>query len=213
MKRLVFIVEGDTEVIFINKTVIPYLYSLGFQNPMNAQTIITNRKQHKKGGVVNYEHLKNDIQRVCSQGNVIVTTFIDYFRLPNNFPGYTMDSNLINEIENGIFVDLNTDILIPYIQKHEIEALMFSDITGFEIVIDEENKIAEIQKIMGKFPNPENINSNPENAPSKRLERIFNYDKVVDSELIFEMINITTIMERCPRFKDWIHKVINSLNK
>ena len=41
MKRVVFIVEGDTEVSFIQKRVIPYLYSKGFTNPMNAQKILT----------------------------------------------------------------------------------------------------------------------------------------------------------------------------
>ena len=50
MKRVVFIVEGDTEVSFIQKRVIPYLYSKGFTNPMNAQKILTNRKLNKKGG-------------------------------------------------------------------------------------------------------------------------------------------------------------------
>src|SRR5690554_190358 len=107
MKRLVFIVEGDTEVLFINSSVIPYLYNLGFKNSMNAQTIITNRKQHKKGGVVNYQYLKNDISRVLAQENAIITTFIDFFRLPTNFPNYTSDSALIYQIENGILNDFD----------------------------------------------------------------------------------------------------------
>lgn len=51
MKRVVFIVEGDTEVSFIQKRVIPYLYSKGFANPMNAQKILTNRKLNKKVGM------------------------------------------------------------------------------------------------------------------------------------------------------------------
>ena len=59
MKRVVFIVEGDTEVSFIQKRVIPYLYSKGFTNPMNAQKILTNRKLNKKGGNVGFEYLKN----------------------------------------------------------------------------------------------------------------------------------------------------------
>ena len=54
MKRVVFIVEGDTEVSFIQKRVIPYLYSKGFTNPMNAQKILTNRKLNKKGGNVGF---------------------------------------------------------------------------------------------------------------------------------------------------------------
>lgn len=214
MKRLVFIVEGDTEVIFINDIVIPYLYSLGFNNPMNTQTIITNRKQHKKGGVINYEYLKNDINRVLAQGNVIITTFIDFFRLPTNFPNFTNDSKLIHTIEEGIYNDFeNNENLIPYIQRHELESLMFAGKDGFELVIDEEKKLEFIEKIIEQYPNPEDINSNPENAPSKRLERIFNYDKVADSEIIFGMLEIQSIINKCPKFKSWINKLIEALKE
>ncbi|MET3113708.1 hypothetical protein AAKU52_001437 [Pedobacter sp. CG_S7] len=38
------------------------LYRKGFKNVMTAQKIITNRKLHKKGGNVNYEYLKNDVE-------------------------------------------------------------------------------------------------------------------------------------------------------
>lgn len=44
MKRVVFIVEGDTEVSFIQKRVIPYLYSKGFTNPMNARENLNEQK-------------------------------------------------------------------------------------------------------------------------------------------------------------------------
>ena len=74
MKRVVFIVEGDTEVSFIQKRVIPYLYSKGFTNPMNAQKILTNRKLNKKGGNVGFEYLKNDVSRVAATKNVLITT-------------------------------------------------------------------------------------------------------------------------------------------
>ena len=48
--RLVFIVEGDCEVAFINKMIIPYLYKYvgTAQWSMNAQKITTNRKLNRK---------------------------------------------------------------------------------------------------------------------------------------------------------------------
>lgn len=50
--RLVFIVEGDCEVAFINKMVIPYIYTHASATgwSMNAQKITTNRKMNRKGG-------------------------------------------------------------------------------------------------------------------------------------------------------------------
>lgn len=170
MRRLVFIVEGDTEIILVQNIIVPYLNSLGFNNPMHAQTITTNRKQHKKGGEGSYGKFKNEIKRTLAQGNVIVTTLIDFFKLPTDFPSYTEDSSKIGEIETAILEDFkNNDNLVPYIQRHELEALMFSGKSGFELVIDDENKLQLIEEIMTAYPNPEDINSRPNKAPSKRM--------------------------------------------
>ncbi|NVK52692.1 MAG: DUF4276 family protein [Flavobacteriaceae bacterium] len=214
MKRLVFIVEGDTEIILVQNLIVPYLVNLGFQNSMHAQTIITNRKQHKKGGVVGYEKFKNEVTRTLAQGNVIITTLIDFFRLPNNFPGYTENSLQIDQIESAVLQDFqNNSDFIPYIQRHELEALMFSNRSGFELVIDEDEKLQEIDSILSEYNNPEDINNHPDTAPSKRLERIFNYDKTGDGELIFEMIGIENIIEKCPRFSEWLSKIVEKLSE
>jgi hypothetical protein len=212
MKRLVFVVEGNTEVNFVNNKIIPYLIELGHKNPMTVQTIITNRKQHKKGGVINYEYFKNDINRVLAQGNVIVTSLIDFYKLPNNFPNYSKDSNYIDAIEKAIVEDINNEFLIPYIQKYELESLMFSDSNAFKIVIDSPKQMDEINEIIESFVCPEDINSNPEKAPSKRLNKIFNYDKISDSYLIFDSMKIEVIIDKCPRFNLWIKKIIEKLN-
>jgi hypothetical protein len=212
MKRLVFLVEGNTEILFINKLVIPYLYELGFVNSMNAQAVITNRQQHKKGGITNYVLLKNDLERILAQPDVIVTTLIDFFKLPTNFPNYTTDSNRIDQIEIGIHTDFqNQFYLIPYIQRHELEALMFSSMDGFNIVVDDAEKLNQLDEIIKQYPNPEDINNSPETAPSKRLISIFGYEKTSDGELIFEAVGIEEIMNKCPRFNEWIQRIINKL--
>ncbi len=214
MKRLVFIVEGGTEISFVNQTVVPYLLGLGFNIPMTAQTIITNRKLHSKGGVVNYQYYKNDVLRVLAQPETIVTSLIDFFKLPTNFPDYTIDSNAIAKIEAAIHKDLGSpNNFIPYIQRHEIESLMFSDIKGFELMLDKDAQLEQIKEIVNGYPNPEDINNSPETAPSKRLEKIYNYDKISDGELIFEMIGIENIIEKCPRFSAWLNLLVNKLDE
>ncbi len=80
-------------MILVQNLLVPYLVKLGFSNPMHGQTIITNRKQHKKGGVASYGKFKNEITRTLAQGNVIITTLIDFFRLPSDFPEFTSDPN------------------------------------------------------------------------------------------------------------------------
>ena len=208
MKRLVFLVEGDTELLFINKHVIPHLYQKGFCNPMHAQKIVTNRKMNKKGGVINYEYLKNDMKRVLAQGNIIITTFLDFFRLPNSFPGYSADPKRIGSIEAGILEDMNNNPdIIPYIQLHEMEALMFSDIRGFEMVVDDQKKIEQLISVMNEYSNPEDINNTPQTAPSKRLELIFGYEKITDGEIILDTLGIEIMILKCPRFASWIKRI------
>ena len=213
MKRLVFIVEGDTEIILVEKLIVPYLVSKGFTNPMHAQTITTNRKQYKKGGVSSYGLFENEVRNTLAQGNVIVTTLIDFFKLPTDFPSYTPDSRRIHEIESAILSNFGDHPdFIPYIQRHELEALMFSSMSGFQLVIDDLGKLEKIEKIVNDFANPEDINNSPQTAPSKRLEQIFNYDKKFDGEMIFEMIGIDSIIAKCPRFREWIVRIENKLS-
>ena len=59
------------------------------------------------------------------------------------------------------------------------------------------------------YANPEDINSSPDKAPSKRLLAIHaNYDKILEGNLIALCVGIDTILNRCPRFKNWIEKLI-----
>ncbi len=214
MNRLVFIVEGHTEILLVNKVIMPYLYSLGYHLPHNCQTITTNRKQYKKGGVGSYGKFKNEVQKTLAQGNVLVTTLIDFFKLPTDFPGYSEDSKRIDDIEEAIVNDFNElPNLIPYIQRHEVESLMYSSMDGFEFVMDEQDQLSKAQEIIDMYPNPEDINNSPATAPSKRLMNIYNYDKTGDGEMIFEMVGIDAMLDKCPRFAQWIKTIINALEK
>ncbi len=212
-KRLVFIVEGDTEVAFVHTLLIPYFLSLGYLIPMTAQTILTNRKKNKKGGVINYEYLKNDLERVFSQGNVLVTTLFDFFRLPTNFPNYSTNAAQIAAIEEGMYQDINSPYFIPYIQQYEMETLFFSDLKAFELSVDTEAQLRELQEIVQEYPNPEDINGGPETAPSKRLEKIFHYKKSVDAAFILDELEVDIIRAKCPRFDQWIQQLLNKLEE
>lgn len=212
MKRLVFIVEGATEIKFVNDLIIPYLYSQGKSNPMSAQKITTNRKKNISGGVTSYGLFKNEINLVFSQGNVMVTTLIDFYGLPTDFPNYTMNSININQIEHGISMDFgNNPDLIPYIQRHELEALYFNDENNFSDFYVKPIQKQSIQQIISNYKSPEDINNSKQTAPSKRLENILNYKKISDSTSIIPKLDIDDIRSKCPRFNAWIQKLITTL--
>lgn len=217
MKRVIFIVEGDTEISFIQKCIMPYLYQKGFTNPMNAQKIITNRKKNKKGGNVAFDYLKNDIERVAATRNVLITTFLDFFRLPTDFSGYTTDSLKIEQIEEAVRENISSIVdranFLPYIQRHEIEALMYTNMDGFNYVVDKEESLNKLKEIINQYANPEDINSGSETAPSKRLMKIFPYQKTTDGEIILEALPIDDIRSKCPRFNEWLENLENGIRE
>lgn len=217
MKRIVFIVEGDTEIQFVENQIIPYLQEkCGYHIPMNAQKITTNKKKNCKGGNVGIAYLRNEIRKIAASGDTFITTLLDFFRLPNDFPNYTTDKTRVTEIEQGL-TDAMTDIVshnlfLPYIQLHEVEALMFIKVDGFELLIEEDRQRQELQDIIAQYPNPEDINGGRATAPSKRLEKIFpKYKKVSDSECVFGEISIDEIRNKCHRFNSWLENIQNRL--
>lgn len=214
MPRLIFIVEGDSEQRFINEHLVSYLALKYPGVPMHAQKITTNRKKNVKGGNVNYELLKNEIKRTFAQGGVMITTFLDFFRLPTDYPGYTQDVKQIDQIEDAIRIDCNSIIpptsFLPYIQKHEFETLMFANAAGFSSVVDTA-ELNEILNVLKQFSTPEDINGSPETAPSKRLLSIFKYKKVADSALVLKDVDIDLLRKRCPRFNEWVARLEGAL--
>lgn len=214
MPRLIFIVEGDSEQRFINEHLVSYLSSKFSGVPMHAQKITTNRKKNMKGGNVNYELLKNEVRRTSAQGGVLITTFLDFFRLPTDFPGFTVDVKYIGHIEDAIREDCAAIIpptsFLPYIQKHEFETLLFANPAGFSKVVDSK-EMREIMNVLKKYSTPEDINGSPETAPSKRLLSIFKYKKVADSALVLKDVDVDMLRNRCPRFDAWVGRLETAL--
>ncbi|MGM9735049.1 MAG: DUF4276 family protein [Candidatus Cryptobacteroides sp.] len=213
MKRLIIVAEGQTEQVFINEVLAPYMSKFGFR----SITPILIKKKNGHGGLVNYQHLFNTIRGLlASQKNdFIVSTLVDYFRIPNNMPHYDeamIQSNDLlraDYLQKSFLADINDRRFIPYIQLHEFEALLFSNNNGFaKYWNDDMSKLTK--SIVDMYQNPEDINSSPETAPSKRLLAINKkYDKVIDGNLIAIEVGIHEMINKCPRFAKWIDCLIS----
>ena len=210
MKRLVFIVEGRSEEQFITHFLIPYLANergLGVF-PMNAQQLTTNRKKSIRGGSISFGKLANDVRNAAHSGNTLVTTMIDFFKLPTDFPEYSKEKKDIVVIESAVRKNLSNEVspavFLPYIQLHEFEALLFSSMDGFKAIVDDKTVLSKLEAIENRYSNPEDINGGEQTAPSKRMMRLFNYEKVTDSYDALSKIPIDVIRSKCPRFDRWL---------
>ncbi|MGL5981565.1 MAG: DUF4276 family protein [Phocaeicola sp.] len=214
MKRVFIVTEGQTEQEFVNTVLSPYLRDFGIYS---VTPVLIRTSKSGRGGFVNCQHLANTIKGLLSgkSTEIIVTSFVDFFRMPNNMPSYTecvakvSKCDQIECLETAMYELINDSRFLPYIQLHEFEALLFSNNNGFEYLFDKKLAVQTSQIVMN-YDNPEDINSTPEGAPSKRILAIKNnYDKVTEGNLIALEVGINTMLERCPRFKNWIDKIID----
>lgn len=96
---------------------------------------------------------------------------IDYYGLPTDFPGMDHVQEYKSAEERVMYLeqmldknisgsDISEENFIPYIQLHEFEALLFSDISIVDRVLStgRESKYEELAKIRHEYA-PEEINT------------------------------------------------------
>ena len=96
--------------------------------------------------------------------------------------------------------------VIPYVQKHEFEDLLFSDVEVFRAIGQATDvEIGRLSAIRQAFESPEEINDSPHTAPSKRLLGLLpGYRKRLHGPLITGLIGPDTLRAECPRFNAWL---------
>lgn len=218
MIRLNIIVEGSTEELFVNNTL---AYHLGqFQISTSACCVITNKAKGKKGGLENYTKVENDINRWLKQQSkqdVRFTTMFDLYALPNEFPSFEQANKLsdpyrkVELLETAFASSINDNRFIPYIQLHEFESLIFTNLEeiykSFPEYDEYKNEINQLSTECNSYPSPEWINQGVTTAPSKRLAKVIpRYDKLKTTlaPQVIQKIGLTKIREKCPHFDQWV---------
>jgi hypothetical protein len=216
--RLHAVVEGQTEETFVNQVLAPELGAR--QVFVDAHCVTTGRKKipPDRGGIRNYKQLRDDLvfwMRQEKGPEVRFTTMVDLYRLLTDFPGYQdcrqkIDPHARAEcMEDRLQEDIQDNRLVPYIQLHEFEALLFSDVHRFEIAFP--NRPAEINKlkaIRDDFPSPEHIDDQPDQSPSKRILNVIpEYVKTVSGILIVQHIGLPVLRKECAHFRRWLDRL------
>ncbi len=215
MKRLIIVCEGPTENEFCLELVAPKLLKADIY--VEAPLI-----KKSNGGIVSWPAIKRQLERHLHEGNAYVSLMVDYYGIKDShgFPGwqeskviYPMSARwqfLCNRMKTDITSELSSRF-IPYIQIHEFESLLFSDIEVFRNnFASNELDFSILEVAIQEFPNPEDINSRPTLAPSKRLiEAIPGYDKIIYGNCLAADIGLDKIMEKCPLFSQWVTSLQN----
>lgn len=209
MKRVCIVCEGPTEVEFVRACLGPYL--LGAQ-VIAFPTLLQAPSGRHRGGRVTVERLVKFMSHQYHEVDRL-TTLVDFYGFQDR------DGRNRAELEAAILAGVaqrtsgfDARFVLPYVQMHEFEGLLFSDVEQFEWVQDGWNQDtrAALADVRAAFPCPEDINDHPETAPSKRLLKIFGdatYSKTEHGPLIAEAIGVDVIRQQCPLFNDWVGKL------
>ncbi len=222
MKRLHFIVEGQTEETFVKEILRDFL--IRFNIIVDARSVYTKiEKKHgrikiHRGGLMNFEKAYNDISAWIKEDDnpdSYFTTMFDLFHLPDYFPGFQESKSLqpydrISRLETELAkkIDHPRGQFIPYIQLHEFEALLFSEPEIFEYAYPglTNSEIKRLIAIANKCGNPELIDN--DSPPSYRIKDVIRrYDKVLAGSIMCLQMNLDTIRKQCRHFSEWIGKL------
>lgn len=219
--RLNILVEGQTEEAFIRDVLAPHLNSRSVF--VACRRVETSRRREKvtgqtiifRGGIVSYLKLRNDVLRWLKEDpRAFLTTMLDVYALPSDFPDFDNARKKadayekVGVLETAFRQDVGYHTFIPYLQLHEYEGLLFSDVnvtdSGLRL-FDGISRLAELSAIRNAFPTPEHIDEGVTTAPSKRLKALFPaYDKLLFGPLIAASAGLTILRQQCLHFDQWV---------
>jgi len=225
MIRLHIIAEGQTEEEFVKTILAEHLANFNVITDVHCVTTKRTQTQVHRGGLVSYEHAKKDIllwQKQEKGNDVIFTTMLDLYALPNDFPQFDEAKKIsdpyqkVKKLETAFADDINDYRFIPYIQLHEFEALILSDPSKLiERFPEYGESVQELVAICKKYDSPELINDGETTAPSKRIIQFipsYKGAKVSVAPLMVQKIGLPTIRSLCPHFNEWLIQLENLNN-
>ena len=207
MIRLAISVEGQTEEEFVKKILAGPLRT----KKVKATPILLGRAGEKVkgegGGDVSVARLVEDMA-CLHESYDFVTSLVDFygFRDKGDKSVEELEQHVRQKINDKIGRKWNETRIFPYVQRHEVEGLLFSRVDVFEsLPYASKESVNKLRKIRSDFKTPEDINDSRKTAPSKRIMQLIpRYRKRGDSPLLAEQIGLETIRAECPRFNAWV---------
>ena len=208
MIRLAVSVEGQTEEEFVKTMLLDHLRSIAIE----IQPILIGRARNtgQGGGNVTIDRLASEMASLYASFDA-VTSLVDFygFRDKGDRNVLELETHLRVEVRNRIGGSWNETKVFPYVQQYEFEGLLFADVEAFGGLIDApDQSVAALRRIRGQFSTPEDINDNPNTAPSKRIAGAMpRYRKSVHGPQVAETMGLEIIRAECPRFKEWVSRL------
>ena len=140
-----------------------------------------------------------------------VTSLVDFyaFRKKGGATPDELEQRINQAVSGRIRRSWDESRVFAYVQKHEFEALLFSNPSCFGAVIDlPANALDALREIRRRFATPEDINDSPATAPSKRIKELIpRYVKRVHGPDLAMETGLARIRQECARFNQWLTRL------
>ena len=201
MTRLAISVEGETEEEFVKEALTIHLQSRGIY----ATPVLLGRARRRGqgGGNVTIDRLATEMRHLRHSFDA-VTSLVDFYGFRDK--GTRSPDGLVQAI-HGRIGRFDDESVFPYVQVHEFEGLLFSDVDAFQTVFHDA-PVDDLRSIRSTFDTPEDINDNTMTAPSKRIENLIrSYQKRLHGPVVAVEIGLARIRSECARFDAWLRRL------
>jgi hypothetical protein len=220
MRRVCVVCEGQTEEEFILNVLAPAFYGMG----LNLIPEMIETSPGHKGGALSYDRVKRHLRNTLRQNSApVVTTLFDLYRLDSGFPGFHASfaqpdlPGRLAVLTQALHADTVAESgcqpgrFIPYIQAHEFEALLFSDVsTLVQVEPAWQAAAAALTAARAAAESPEHINDRPDTKPAAHLERELinpSYRKRRHGPVVAQKIGLAKIEAECAFFAAWLAQI------
>lgn len=210
MTRLLVLAEGDTEELFVREILAPHLAKFGVY--ATATGVVSKRLASGKkttGGNL-WGNVRNSLQPLLQDSDAWVTTLLDYYGLPDDFPGLGTGNAAadLNTIELALAGAVNhPPRFIPFLAQHEFEAWYFASPNQVAAYYGQAAISKWMQEAADLAGGPESINHGKETHPSKRLQGYGIGFRKTTAVALLKVIGIPAIRAACPHFAAWLDRL------
>ena len=184
-------------------------------------------KPGHKGGVRSWEQVRRDVMRFLRMDKphrpIYVTMMFDYFRMPLDWPGRmeaidhafahkapTVEQAIADDVEEHMGQGFDRARFIPYVQMHELEALVLA--CPCKLLEEFPERAAEVAELIDSIrgADPESIDDGSTTAPATRIMALipeYKGRKASAAASVLKSIGIDTLRARCSHFARWLAKL------
>lgn len=216
MTRLLMLVEGQSEEIFVKRTLTPHLAQHGVyvESPIVLWTKRLPDGEGFRGGVSNWSQVRKNLVPLTRDGDAWVSTLLDFYGLPGDFPGLTEALSAgdpqvkVAALQDRFAAELNHPRFIPFLALHEFEAWLFSAPDAVEAHFGKGHLANRLRSAVQQAGAPELINHGADTHPKARLRSLVSaYKETSDGPTLLEKIGIAAVRAACPHFGSWLDRL------